>query len=115
VGAATHHPKEAAELIDFLLNDPDAGTILGVTRSTPPNQKIAAAIGKGLTGPEKEVYDYGRKIAAYGTEAPPMAPPRGDVVLQVSFTRDYQRVTYGMQSPRGAAEEFVAEAQRELR
>ncbi|WP_406449320.1 extracellular solute-binding protein [Streptomyces sp. NBC_01622] len=115
VGAGTQHPKEAAELIDFLLNDPDAGKILGVTRSTPPNKRIAAAIGKDLTGPEKEVYDYGRTIAAYGTDAPPMAPPRGDVVLQVSFQRDYQRVSYGMQSPRGAAEEYVAEAKRELR
>ncbi|WP_406118405.1 ABC transporter substrate-binding protein [Streptomyces sp. NBC_00989] len=114
-GAGTQHPKEAAELIDFLLNDPAAGKILGVTRSTPPNEKIAEAIGKGLTGPEKEVYDYGRTIAAHGTSAPPMAPPRGDVVLQVSFTRDYQRVSYGMESPRGAAEEYVAEAKRELR
>ena len=115
VGAGTQHPKEAARLIDFLLNDPDAGKILGVTRSTPPNKRIAAAIGKTLTGPEKEVYDYGRTIAAHGTDAPPMAPPRGDVVLQVSFQRDYQRVSYGMQSPRGAAEEYVAEAKRELR
>ncbi len=114
-GAGTQHPKEAAELIDFLLNDPAAGKILGVTRSTPPNEKIAESIGKGLTGPEKEVYDYGREIAAHGTDAPPMAPPRGDVVLQVSFTRDYQRVSYGMQSPRGAAEEYIAEAKRELR
>lgn len=114
-GAGTQHPKEAAELIDFLLNDPAAGKILGVTRSTPPNEKIAEEIGKGLTGPEKEVYDYGRTIAAHGTSAPPMAPPRGDVVLQVSFTRDYQRVSYGMESPRGAAEEYVAEAKRELR
>ena len=114
-GAGTQHPKEAAELIDFLLNDPAAGKILGVTRSTPPNEKIAEEIGKGLTGPEKEVYDYGRTIAAHGTSAPPIAPPRGDIVLQVSFTRDYQRVSYGMESPRGAAEEYVAEAKRELR
>ncbi|MFD4554025.1 ABC transporter substrate-binding protein [Streptomyces sp. NPDC058469] len=114
-GAGTQHPKEAAELIDFLLNDPAAGKILGVTRSTPPNEKIAEEMGKGLTGPEKEVYDYGREIAAHGTSAPPLAPPRGDVVLQVSFTRDYQRVSYGMESPRGAAEEYVAEAKRELR
>ncbi|MDX6364073.1 MAG: pectin-derived oligosaccharide transport system substrate-binding protein [Streptomyces sp.] len=115
VGAGTHHPKEAAELIDFLLNDPAAAEILGVTRSTPPNRRLARAIGQKLNGPEKEVYDYGRRIAAYGTDAPPAAPPRGDVVLQVSFTRTYQRVIYGMQSPRGAAEEFVAEAKRELR
>nr|WTA00173.1 ABC transporter substrate-binding protein [Streptomyces sp. NBC_00857] len=114
-GVDTQHPKEAAQLIDFLLNDPDAGKILGVSRSTPPNRKIAQAISGGLEGPEKEVYDYGRKIAAYGTKAPPMAPPRGDVVLQVSFTRTYQQVIYGMQSPREAAEEFVAEAKRELR
>jgi multiple sugar transport system substrate-binding protein len=40
-GASTQHPKESAELIDFLLNDREAGKILGVTRSTPPNQKNA--------------------------------------------------------------------------
>lgn len=115
VGANTRHPKEAAALVDFLLNDPDAGKVLGVSRSTPPNRDIAADIGKDLEGPEKEVYTYGKKIAAYGVDAPPMAPPRGDVVLQVSFTRIYQQVVFGLQTPAEAAREFVAEAERELR
>ncbi|MER8070594.1 extracellular solute-binding protein [Streptomyces sp. NPDC094034] len=114
-GAGTEHPKEAAALTDFLLNDPEAGRILGVTRSTPPNRDIARSIGTDLRGPEKEVFEYGRKIAAYGVDPPPMAPPRGDVVLQVSFTRVYQQVIHGMQSPAEAAREFVAEAERELR
>ncbi len=69
VGSGSAHPKEAAELIDFILNEPDAGKILGVSRSTPVNRKIAQAVGKTLTGPEKEVYDYGLKIAAYGTDS----------------------------------------------
>lgn len=115
VGAHSSHPKEAAELIDFILNDPDAGKILGVSRSTPANQQIARSVGKGLTGPEKEVYDYGRKIAHYGTEPPPAAPPRGDVVLQQSFSRTYQLVIFERKSPAQAAAEFVAEAERELR
>ncbi|WP_249416440.1 ABC transporter substrate-binding protein [Streptomyces sp. TS71-3] len=115
IGSRSAHPKQAAELIDFILNEPDSGRILGVSRSTPANRKIAESVGGTLEGPEKEVYDYGRKIAAYGTDPPPAAPPRGDVVLQVSFTRTYQQVIFERQSPAQAAAEFVAEAGRELR
>ncbi|WP_425470914.1 ABC transporter substrate-binding protein [Streptomyces armeniacus] len=115
VGANSEHPKEAAELVDFLLNDPAAGDILGVTRGVPPNQEIAERVSKDLKGPEKELYDFGKKVIRYGVDPPPKAPPRGDVVLQVSFSRVYQQVVYERQSPAEAAEEYVAEAERELR
>ncbi|MFD4258940.1 ABC transporter substrate-binding protein [Streptomyces sp. NPDC058534] len=115
VGANSEHPKEAAALVDFLLNDERAGDILGFTRSTPPNRKIAARVAKTLEGAEKEIYEYAQKMEKYGLDAPPSAPPRGDVAIQTAFNRAYQRVMYELTSPREAARELIDEAERELR
>lgn len=115
VGARSEHPKEALALVDFLLNDPRAGDILGFTRSTPPNRKIAARVAKTLKGPEREIYAYSRTMEEYGLDAPPPAPPQGDVAIQTAFNRAYQRVMYEQATPRQAARELIDEANRELR
>lgn len=115
VGAHTDHPEEATELVDFLLNDERAGDILGFTRSTPPNRRIAARVAKTLEGAEREIYRYAQKMEEYGLDTPPAAPPRGDVALQTAFKRAYHRVMYDLTSPREAAREFIDEANRELR
>ncbi|MGO4752456.1 carbohydrate ABC transporter substrate-binding protein, partial [Streptomyces sp. 2MCAF27] len=103
-----------AQLIDFLLNDPRAGDILGFSRSTPPNRKIAARVAKTLEGPEREIYDYAQTMEKYGLDAPPTAPPPGDLAIRTAFNRGYQRVIYGMATPRQAARELIDEANREL-
>ncbi|MFF1921200.1 ABC transporter substrate-binding protein [Streptomyces sp. NPDC058221] len=115
VGANSKHPKEATELVDFLLNDPRAGDALGFTRSTPPNRTLATRVGKTLKGPEREIYAYAQRLEKYGLDAPPTAPPRGDVAIQTAFNRAYQRVMYDLASPRQAARELIDEANRELR
>ncbi|MCQ8187777.1 ABC transporter substrate-binding protein [Streptomyces rugosispiralis] len=115
IGANSEHPEEAAQLIDFLLNDQRAGDILGFSRSTPPNRKIAARVAKTLQGPEREIYDYAQTMEKYGLDDPPTAPPPGDLAIQTAFKRGYQRVMYGMATPRQAARELIDEANRELR
>ncbi|MEW2544711.1 extracellular solute-binding protein [Streptomyces sp. NPDC047002] len=115
IGAHTAHPKEAARLVDFLLNDRRAGDILGFTRSTPPNRTVAARVATTLKGAEREIYDYAEAMAKYGLAAPPSAPPRGDVAVQSAFTRTYQRVMFQLATPRQAARELIDEANRELR
>lgn len=115
ISASTKHPKEAAQLVDFLLNDRRAGEILGFTRSTPPNRVIAAGVSKTLKGPELEIYQYAQKMEKYGLDAPPTAPPPGDVPINSAFGRHYQRVMFGLATPRQSAREFIEEANRELR
>ncbi|GAA2294284.1 ABC transporter substrate-binding protein [Streptomyces kunmingensis] len=115
VGAHTAHPKEAVALVDFLLNDPRAGDILSFTRSTPPNRKIAARVAATLEGAEREIYDYAQKLEKYGLDAPPTAPPKGDIPVQIAFGRAYQRVMFEQATPRQAARELIDEANRELR
>ncbi|MGY0489518.1 ABC transporter substrate-binding protein [Streptomyces sp. WG-D5] len=115
IGAHSAHPKEAAQLVDFLLNDPRAGDILGFSRSTPPNRTIAARVGGTLEGAELEIFRYARTMEEYGLDAPPTAPPPGDLAIQPAFNRVYQRVMYGRATPRQAARELIGEANKELR
>lgn len=115
VGSSTEHPKEAAQLVDFLLNDRRAGDILGFTRSTPPNRVVAGRVARTLKGAELEIYRYAQEMEKYGLDAPPAAPPRGDVAIQNAFKRQYQRVAYGLATPRESARELIDEANRELR
>jgi multiple sugar transport system substrate-binding protein len=114
VGANTGHAKEAAQLVDFLINDEQAAKILGATRGIPVNESVREEI-------EPQLKDFDKTIAAYQSSLegslkdPPQAPPSGDNALQTTFQRDYDQVSYERMSPREAAENYVTEAKAELR
>ncbi|MER8003102.1 ABC transporter substrate-binding protein [Streptomyces sp. NPDC095613] len=116
VGAAanTAHPKEAAQLIDFLINDPEAAGVLGASRGIPVNESIRADLVPKLEGFDRTVADYQDSVDG-SLEAPPQAPPSGDSALQTTFSRDYDQVSFERMSPREAAENYVTEAKAELR
>jgi multiple sugar transport system substrate-binding protein len=114
VSANTGHPKESAELVDFLLNDQDAARILGATRGIPVNETIRERTASQLKDFDKTVADFQSSLE--GTlKDPPQAPPSGDNALQTTFQRDYDQVSYERMSPREAAENYVTEAKAELR
>ncbi|MFE3857709.1 ABC transporter substrate-binding protein [Streptomyces griseorubiginosus] len=114
VSAHTGHAKEAARLVDFLLNDQDAAKILGATRGIPVNETI-----RERTAPLLK--DFDKTVAAFQASLegklkdPPKAPPSGDNALQSTFQRDYDQVSYERMSPREAAENYITEAKAELR
>jgi multiple sugar transport system substrate-binding protein len=114
IGAHTGHPEQAAQLIDFLVNDPDAAKILGATRGIPVNETIRKATGPRLTGFDKTVAGFQASLEG-SLKDPPQAPPSGDNALQTTFQRDYDQVSYERMSPRKAAENYVTEAKAELR
>ncbi|WP_065959531.1 ABC transporter substrate-binding protein [Streptomyces sparsogenes] len=112
--AKTGHPKEAARFIDFLLNDPEAGAILGNTRGIPANDSIRKAVTPKLEGFDVVVSTYQKQFEGKLKDPPP-APPKGDASLQTTFSRDYDQVSFERMSPREAAENYVTEAKAELR
>ncbi|WP_404190156.1 ABC transporter substrate-binding protein [Streptomyces tauricus] len=114
VAADTSHPKAAVQLVDFMLNDPDAAKILGATRGIPVNEALREQIAPGLKDFDKTVFDYQASLEGK-LNAPPQAPPSGDSALQTTFQRDYDQVSYERMSPREAAEDYVTEAKAELR
>ncbi|PAZ10537.1 sugar ABC transporter substrate-binding protein [Streptomyces sp. SA15] len=114
VSANTGHAKEAAQLIDFLLNDKDAAKILGATRGIPVNETIREETAPQLKDFDKTISDYQASLEGK-LKDPPQAPPSGDNALQTTFQRDYDQVSYERMSPREAAENYVTEAKAELR
>lgn len=114
VNAETEHPDEAVALVDFLVNDPDAGEILGLTRGVPPNQTIAAAVKPGLDAKEQQIVEYVEYLGQDGNSRPAPAPdPAGTRNIRSEmFDRYSQEVLFGQRDPGEAAEAFVAEAQQ---
>ncbi|MGA5896079.1 ABC transporter substrate-binding protein [Streptomyces venetus] len=114
VSANTGHPKKAAQLVDFMINDRQAAKILGASRSMPVNESIRDEIGPRLTDFDKTIADFQESLDGK-LKDPPQAPPSGDNALQSTFQRDYDQVSYERMSPREAAENYVTEAKAELR
>jgi multiple sugar transport system substrate-binding protein len=103
------HPAEAAALIDFLVNDPGAGQILGADRGLPPNGKVRAAVLPSLKAADQIVVEYeqGARLAAT-----PPAPPKGDGEVKNDFQAAYQAVTSGKTSIADAVTTLLQQAQQ---
>ncbi|WP_069864057.1 ABC transporter substrate-binding protein [Streptomyces malaysiensis] len=112
--AKTPHPKQAAQLIDFLLNDKQAGAILGASRGIPANDTIRQDVLPKLEGFDQVISTYQKQFEGRLKDPPP-APPKGDASLQKTFSRDYDQVSYEHMSPREAAQDYITEAKAELR
>lgn len=107
------HPKEAAQLINFLLNDKEVGTVLGISRGLPVNSEIREAIGATLTGPPKVGFEYERVVIPRLTDAPP-PPPKGAGAVKAAFQRVYDDVMFGRSAIPAAAQKFLGEAKQAI-
>ncbi|MEH1098476.1 ABC transporter substrate-binding protein [Micromonospora sp. CPCC 205561] len=113
VARASKHPKEAAQLVDFLVNDVEAGKVMGVSRGLPANGKVRDAIAPILPANDKVVYDYEQSVAALLLPTPP-AQPKGGGAVKAEFQRVYDEVIFGRLPVDKAAEQLVNEAQGQL-
>jgi multiple sugar transport system substrate-binding protein len=113
IARRSKHPKEAAQFIDFLLNDPEVGKVLGVSRGMPANGQIRDTVGAALTGPPKVAYEFEKAVLPNLKNAPP-PPPKGSGEVKAAFQRVYDDVSFERSSPREAAEKFIREAQQAL-
>lgn len=113
IAKRTKHPKEAAELINFLINDQEAGKVLGMSRGLPANKQTQDAVGGTLTGPPKTAYDFEKSVGGQLDQAPP-PPPKGSGTVKATFQRVYDDVIFGRATPQEAAERFMTEAKQAL-
>lgn len=113
IAKRSKHPAEAAQLIDFLVNDEEAGEILGTSRGLPPNVKVRDAVARSLRGAAKAVFEYEKRMESRLDPTPP-APPKGDGALKRLFPRLNDDVSFGRISVDEAVERFFAEADKSL-
>lgn len=107
------HPAEAAQFIDFFINDPEAGKILGLSRGMPVNAAVRDATGATLTGPPLVGYQFEKSILPRLKDAPP-PPPKGAGAVKTAFQRVYDDVMFGRATPQAAATRFMEESKQAL-
>lgn len=113
VAQRSEHPKEAAMLIDFLVNDVEAGKVLAVSRGMPANAKVRDAIAPDLSENDKLVYEFERSVVDQLLPTPP-PQPRGGGAVKAEFQRIYDEVIFGRISVAEGAKRVIQEAQNQL-
>lgn len=106
VSSRSAHPAEAALLVNFLVNDPDAAKILGVERGIPANSGALDAIRDSLTAPELKAVDFAQSLEL--GEAPSIVPT-GASEIQSVLQRYSLEVVLEQKTPIEAAEALIAE------
>ncbi|MFD8493056.1 ABC transporter substrate-binding protein [Amycolatopsis sp. NPDC059657] len=113
VSAKGKAQEASAKLVDFLINDPEAGKLQGTDRGLPPNLKIRAQLAAEATGPNKVVFDYETAVEPLLAPAPPV-PPKGAAAIQKLLQRTYEEIAFERLSVDEAVSRFMAEAQKDL-
>jgi multiple sugar transport system substrate-binding protein len=103
----------AVDVINFFVNDPEAGAILGTERGLPPNDQVSAAIQPGFDDQLKYVVAYDKRVTEKAGSTPPV-PAQGDAEIQKLVITSGENAGFGRQSTQAAAEELVAQANAAL-
>lgn len=107
VSPESEHPEVAAKLLDFLINDPEAAEVLGLTRGIPLNTDNYEALAPTLQGGDKIVNDFVQEYQSEFSDPTPLAPP-GVSTLPADFTLAYENIIFGQQSNADAAKALYA-------
>jgi multiple sugar transport system substrate-binding protein len=113
VAQRSEHKEAAAKLINFLINDLEAGNILGMSRGLPANQQVREQVGATLQGPPLVAYEYEKFVGPKLEPAPP-PPPKGAGEVKSAFQRIYDDVIFERSSIQENAEKFINQASQAI-
>ncbi|WP_051799873.1 ABC transporter substrate-binding protein [Catenuloplanes japonicus] len=115
VHKGTAHQDVAADVIDFLVNDPEAAVILGTERGLAPNLQNRRELEVSLTDPiMKASIAYTNEMSTrYG--AAPQPPPKGHGAIRAALVEAAEAAQSGALTPEAAAKQFITEANAALR
>ncbi|WP_300342645.1 ABC transporter substrate-binding protein [Nesterenkonia sp.] len=108
VYAGSDHPEEAQMLVDFLVNNEEAGQLQQIERGIPGNESIRDLIREDLDDLEARVLEYNEEVGEYVSDAPPLQP-EGYGSVQDIVMRYEDELFFGRMSPEEVAEALHAE------
>lgn len=106
-------PKKdtAVDVINFLVNDPEAAKILGTDRGLPSNLDIRKQVADTVTDANmKQTIAVQTELGAKFGPNSPSVPPKGHSKVRSELIRVAEEVIYGRQTPEQGAAAFVAAA-----
>lgn len=106
------HPKEAATLLNFLLNDPEAIKLLGTSRGIPASKKAEALLKEEKRIDPKLVAAH--ELIVKG-EAPPVSPYFEHFKLQDLYEESLEELAYNKISIEEAAGKIINDGNRILK
>lgn len=113
VARRSEHKEAAVKLLDFLLNDPEAGKLLGASRGVPPNEDIRAQVCQNATEGSKAVCEY--EQAQQDKIGPAFGPwPTGSSAIKRDFQRTYDDVIFNRVGIADAARRVIQDAEQAL-
>lgn len=110
----TKHPAVVVDVMNFFVNDPDAGKILGTERGLPANLDIRTTVQNSVTDPNmKATVDFENTMQSKFGPAP-VVPPNGQSAIRTLLTQEAEKVQFGQLSSADAAKEFLQQAALKL-
>jgi multiple sugar transport system substrate-binding protein len=115
ISAASKHAKDAANFINFLINDPNGVRAIGLDRGIPGASTAQAALQSVLTSSDKAVLTYYNAVTSSGQTTPKLVldPPGASKVIKALSTVA-QQVGFGKLSVTAGAQAFVQQTQQAL-
>ncbi len=106
IAAKSKHPKEAAKLLNFLVNDSDGAAETLTQRGVPINPEVAESIAPKLSTDDKTFVEM--MAAIQEDELPPaFVYPKGASVVADTLKQLATEVEFGRVSPADAAKTFL--------
>ncbi len=106
--AKTKNADEVKKFIDYLVNSPEAGAIMGTERGVPPNLKVRDAIAPKYSASDKKVVGYLEKLEPNLGKAT-VVPPQGGGQSPEIQKRHAQNVYFNRGTPEAEAKAFYDE------
>jgi len=110
----SQHKAAAVQLINFLVNDPEAGKALGTTRGLPPNSDVRKQVCDTANPADRSVCDYEQSVADRLGSSESWSWPSGSSAIKTNFQHVYDDVIFGKTSVADAANRVVHDAQQSL-
>ena len=104
------HKEQAVDVLNFLVNDPEAGKILGTDRGLPSNLEVRQAVADSVTDPSmKQTIAVQTELGKTFSSAPSV-PLKGHSKVRSELIRIAEEVQYGRQTPAQGGTAFIAAA-----
>ena len=103
VNKATKVQSAAMKLVDFLVNSPTAGKILGTERGIPANTKVLDAITPQMSPTDKQVSDYLKSISGDLGSPMGLTPPGASNANYATYVTN---LLFGKTTPQQAAQDY---------
>lgn len=112
ISVNSKHPKEAAKLINWLVNDPEAAKIFKGEHGQPPAKPMREIIKPLIGDAEKKEYKYSDDMQSVIKPYP--AQPAGSASVQKLILAENEAIAFGKTSIEQAVNDFFAQANQIL-